>query len=78
MYNHRKVKGTSVHRGQGKQLFAYGSMIPRGIRMPQGGRLGDTYTYFSETKIDIGEECESIELLFNNAMVSGFTVRKER
>lgn len=43
-------------------------MFPRGKRVPAGGRPGDTFTYYPDTKIE-KDNSASIHMIFDQALV---------
>ena len=66
---HGQVRGCTLTRGRDKEQFGYGKMFPRGKRVPAGGRRGDTFTYYPDTKIN-KEDSDSICMIFDQALVS--------
>jgi len=60
----------SVKRGNTHQSWAYGSMVPMGARLPQGGRPGDCYASYPYMS---ASEVKDIDLMFNHAEVTFFS-----
>ena len=68
---HSEVQGKGLIRGHAKQQFAYGKMIPRGRRVPAGGRRGDTFTFYSDEQAE-GPQVnvkDQMTTIFNHALV---------
>ena len=65
---HQQVRRHTLTRAAAKEQFGYGKMIPRGKRVPSGGRRGDTYTYYPDTRIN-NEDPTTIRMIFNQALV---------
>jgi len=56
----------SVKRGNTHQPWAYGNMVSKGARVPQGGRPGDAYVSYSHMS---ASEVKDIDVMFNHAEV---------
>ena len=48
-----------VIRGHSFEQFAYGKMVPKGARMPQGGETGDDYGPYAHMKATWG--CRAVK-----------------
>lgn len=70
MKRHQGVRGKGLVRGKAKEQFAYGRMIPRGRRVPSGGRRGDTWSYYPHTNVELEDMKGSIEMMYGHAKAS--------
>ena len=73
LISHHRQLGTvkSLKRGRQFNSYSQGEMIPKGARIPQGGRPGDAYTFYEGMEAITHDE---INALFNDAEVCAMSL----
>jgi hypothetical protein len=59
----------TVKRGGSHASWQYGSMVPVGSRIPQGGKPGDAYASYASMSAD---SIDDVDVMFNHAEVLCF------
>ena len=63
------VHGAGLARSSAMEQFAYGKMIPRGKRLPAGGRPGDTFAFYEDVDADNADTESKLGILYGHATV---------